>query len=82
MRRRMFKVMPSKTTSDFSAENAASKLERGNLSHSQRSRYSRHYATPTSWRACFYAALMADKMTICATAAMTPSRFLYGKDAI
>ncbi|KAJ6114337.1 hypothetical protein N7486_000115 [Penicillium sp. IBT 16267x] len=79
---RTFKDALSKMTSGYSAENAASELESGNLSHSQRSRNSRQYAAPPSWRSCFYAALMADRMTTCATTGMTPYRFLYGKDAV
>ncbi|KAJ6110929.1 hypothetical protein N7486_003164 [Penicillium sp. IBT 16267x] len=41
---RTFKDALSKMTSGYSAENAASELESGNLSHSQRSRNSRQYA--------------------------------------
>ncbi|KAJ5660869.1 gag-pol polyprotein [Penicillium longicatenatum] len=46
------------------------------------SQVSEQHAAPPSWRAFFYAALMADRMTTCATTGMTPYHFLYGKDAI
>ncbi|KAJ5651602.1 gag-pol polyprotein [Penicillium longicatenatum] len=67
---RTFKDALLKMTSGYSAENAASELE------------SRQHAAPPSWRACFYATLMANRMTTCATTGMTPYHFLYRKDAI
>ncbi|KAJ5110888.1 hypothetical protein N7532_001423 [Penicillium argentinense] len=72
---RTFKDAISKMTHGYSAENAA-----GTTTASQRSRSVR--IPPPSWRACFYAALLADRMTVCATTGMTPFRFLFGRDAI
>lgn len=88
---RTFKDALSKMTFGYSAENAAAAavsaaeptLDPNLPSSSRHGRAKRTLATtPPSWRECFYAILLADRMTVNATTGMTPYRFLFGQDAI
>ena len=70
-------------TLGYSAENAAGEpgINRRSDKRTKKGRQMKGN-TPLSWKECFYAALLADRVTVNATTGITPYRFLMGGDAI